>query len=191
MVRAGRGVVRREELLQAATAHVLETGVIGLTLRPLAAALGTSDRMLIYHFGSRDAMVSAVIERSGAIAIAAVDDLPSAPTVRSAVNRLWEAYQQPPLRSCLWVYLQAAATGLIGAEPYLEVVRAGNELWAQALGRYVERSGAPRRRVPRIVRLIDSALYGFHLDLLTDQPEQLARAVDDLARAAQALAEQP
>jgi len=41
---------RREDLLDRVTDHVLEHGLIGLTLRPVAAAIGTSDRMLIYHF---------------------------------------------------------------------------------------------------------------------------------------------
>ena len=63
---------RREELLEAATDHVLKEGLIGLTLRPLAAALGTSDRMLLYHFDNRDALVSAVVARSTERATAAV-----------------------------------------------------------------------------------------------------------------------
>ena len=49
------------------------------------------------------------------------------------------------------------------------------------------RSGASPKRVGRIVTLVDSALYGFHLDLATDRPDELARGVDDLAVAAQAL----
>ena len=44
---------RRDELAEAATDYVLEHGLIGLSLRPLAAALGTSDRMLLYHFATR------------------------------------------------------------------------------------------------------------------------------------------
>ena len=40
-------------------------------------------------------------------------------------------------------------------------------------------------KVRRIVTLVDSALYGFHLDLATDRPEWLAVGVDDLATAAQ------
>ena len=103
---------RRDDLLDRVTDHVLERGLIGLTLRPVAAAIGTSDRMLIYHFGSRDALVSAVVARSTERAIAEVDALPAAPTIRSAVNRLWAAYRTEPLNSCLDVYCQAAATGL-------------------------------------------------------------------------------
>ncbi|WP_244931881.1 TetR/AcrR family transcriptional regulator [Nocardioides sp. W7] len=179
---------RREELLDRVTDHVLEHGLIGLTLRPVAAAVGTSDRMLIYHFGSRDALVSAVVDRSTERAIAEVDALPAARDVRRGVVALWAAYQLAPLRACLDVYCQAAATGLIGREPYLSSARAVNERWALALQEHLVRCGAPRRRVARIVTLVDSALYGFHLDLTTDRPEVLARGVEDLAAAAQGLA---
>jgi AcrR family transcriptional regulator len=181
-------VSRHEELLDQVTDHVLEHGLIGLTLRPLAAAIGTSDRMLIYHFGNRDALVSAVVANAGDRSVACVDALPGAPSVRSAVNRLWAAYGEEPLNSCLDVYVQAAASGLFGSEPYLSEARTSNQRWAEALRRYLVRSGAPARRVARIVTLVDSALYGFHLDLATDRPDELARGVDDLARAAQALA---
>lgn len=179
---------RREELLDQVTDHVLEHGLIGLTLRPLAAAIDTSDRMLIYHFGSRDGLVSAVVARAGERSVLAIEALPAARTVRAAVNSLWRAYGIEPLNSCLDVYVQAAATGLFGSEPYLSQARASNERWADALSRYLVRSGASTRRVGRIVTLVDSALYGFHLDLATDRPDELARGVDDLARAAQSLA---
>ena len=179
---------RREDLLDRVTDHVLEHGLIGLTLRPVAAAIGTSDRMLIYHFESRDALVSAVVARATERAIAEVEALPAAPTIRSAVNRLWAAYRTAPLNNCLDVYCQAAATGLIGHEPYLSDARASNDRGSEALRAYFLRSGAPARRVQRLVTLVDSALYGFHLDLITDDPDELARGVDDLARAAEALA---
>jgi AcrR family transcriptional regulator len=180
---------RRDALLDAATDHVLEHGLIGLTLRPIAAAIGTSDRMLIYHFESRDALVSAIVNRASELGSAMVDALPAADGVRSAVNQLWAAYLTEPLSSCLDVYVQAAATGLIGREPYLSDARASNDRWVAAIRDYLARSGAPRGRVARIVLLVDSALCGFHLDLTTDRPEDLARGIDDLARAAQALAE--
>lgn len=179
---------RREELLDRVTDHVLAEGLIGLTLRPVAAAIGTSDRMLVYHFGTRDALVAAVLARASDRSVQAVSALAAAPSVRSAVNRLWAAYGEEPLNSCLDVYVQAAATGLFGSEPYLSEARASNERWAAALRDYLVRSGAPARRAARIVTLVDSALYGFHLDLATDRPDELARGVDDLARAAQALA---
>src|SRR5215218_10304899 len=95
---------RRDDLLDRITDHVLQHGLIGLSLRPVAAAVGTSDRMLIYHFGSRDALVSAVVGRATERAVEQVNHLSGAPTVRSGVNRLWAAYRTEPLAGCLDVY---------------------------------------------------------------------------------------
>jgi len=178
----------REDLLDRATDHVLAEGLIGLSLRPLAAAIGTSDRMLIYHFGTRDALVSEIVVNSGRRSQEAINALPGARSIRSGVNKLWEAYRAEPLSSCLDVYCQAAATGLIGREPYRSDVRAINAQWCRGLEAYFLRCGAGPRRVERLVTLVDSALFGFHLDLVTDRPQELVRAVDDLAVAAQALA---
>ena len=69
------GPDRRQELLDLATDRVLEDGLIGLTLRPLAAAIGTSDRMLVYHFGSRDALVSEIVTATSQRAVEAVGRL--------------------------------------------------------------------------------------------------------------------
>ena len=51
----------RTALLDALAAHVLEHGLNSASLRPLAAAAGTSDRMLIYHFGSKDGLIAALL----------------------------------------------------------------------------------------------------------------------------------
>jgi AcrR family transcriptional regulator len=48
---------RREALLAACTDGLLRHGLHGLTLAKLADAAGTSPRMLIYHFRSRDELV--------------------------------------------------------------------------------------------------------------------------------------
>jgi AcrR family transcriptional regulator len=50
----------RERLLDAAVAYAVAHGISDLTLRELAAAIGTSHRMLIYHFGSKEALLVAV-----------------------------------------------------------------------------------------------------------------------------------
>jgi len=47
--------------LEAMAAHVLEHGLNTASLRPLARAAGTSDRMLIYHFGSKDGLVAELL----------------------------------------------------------------------------------------------------------------------------------
>jgi AcrR family transcriptional regulator len=55
---------RRDELLNAAAAYLLRHGVAGMSLRPMAAAIGTSARLLIYHFGTKERLL---IEAMGVI----------------------------------------------------------------------------------------------------------------------------
>lgn len=52
----------RETLLPLLAAHVLAHGLADASLRPLARAAGTSDRMLIYHFGSKEALVADLLD---------------------------------------------------------------------------------------------------------------------------------
>ncbi|MFB7075154.1 TetR/AcrR family transcriptional regulator [Streptomyces sp. NPDC056290] len=53
----------KERLLEACADHALAHGLPD-RLEPLAAATGTSARMLIYHFGTRDALLRAVLGRA-------------------------------------------------------------------------------------------------------------------------------
>jgi len=52
----------RDALLARAIEHFAEHGVGDTSLRALAEAIGTSHRMLIYHFGSRDGLLAAVVD---------------------------------------------------------------------------------------------------------------------------------
>ncbi|MHA3701035.1 TetR/AcrR family transcriptional regulator [Jatrophihabitans sp. YIM 134969] len=53
----------RRDLLDACTDHSLAHGLPD-RLGPLAVAAGTSPRMLIYHFGTRDALVREILEEA-------------------------------------------------------------------------------------------------------------------------------
>jgi AcrR family transcriptional regulator len=49
--------VRKEQLLDGAIGYLLANGVANLSLRPLASALGTSARLLIFHFESKEELI--------------------------------------------------------------------------------------------------------------------------------------
>jgi AcrR family transcriptional regulator len=52
---------RRDELIRRSLDYFLNNGVAGLSLRPLAAEIGTSARLLVYHFGSKEGLIAAVM----------------------------------------------------------------------------------------------------------------------------------
>jgi AcrR family transcriptional regulator len=53
---------RKAELLDAALAYLTEHGVANASLRPIAAALGTSPRILMFHFRSKEGLLQDVFE---------------------------------------------------------------------------------------------------------------------------------
>src|SRR6201986_373085 len=55
---------RRDELLERAYEYALEHGVAALSLRPLAAAIGSSPRVLLFLFGSKAELVQALLARA-------------------------------------------------------------------------------------------------------------------------------
>jgi len=52
---------RRAAVLARAADYVLARGLAGLSLRPLARALDTSTRMLLYDFGSKDQLIHEIL----------------------------------------------------------------------------------------------------------------------------------
>lgn len=52
---------RRKAVLAQAADYVLERGLAGLSLRPLAKALGTSPRMLLYDFETKERLVHEIL----------------------------------------------------------------------------------------------------------------------------------
>ncbi|MGZ4495224.1 MAG: TetR/AcrR family transcriptional regulator [Nocardioides sp.] len=187
-----RRTARREQLAEAATDYVLEHGLVGLSLRPMAAALGTSDRMLLYHFEGKDDLVATLLRVSNDRSAAHIRALSAAPDVRAAVHVLWEAVTSPALDRCQRLYVEAAALGLLGTEPYASVVREANTVWGSALADHLVASGMPAARARRAVVLLDAAFMGFQLDLPLDTDgrsrDEVRQAVADLADAVAAIA---
>jgi AcrR family transcriptional regulator len=89
----------RDRLLHDAIAYVAEHGLAELSLRRLAAAIGTSHRMLIYHFGSKEGLVVAVIRAVEAEQRARLADLELDPSLSPAdlARRMWEHLSDPAL----------------------------------------------------------------------------------------------
>ncbi len=183
-----RRTARRETLAEAATDYALEHGLVGLSLRPLAAAIGTSDRMLLYHFRDKDDLVATLLRVSNDRSVGRIRALAPAADVRSAVLGLWRTVTSPELDRCQRMYVEAAALGLLGTEPYASVVREANGDWMEAVAEHLRASGMPHRRASRAVVLVDAVFMGLQLDLPLADPAGVTQAVEDLADAVAAIA---
>src|ERR1700709_2236837 len=132
---------RRHALAEAATDYVLEHGLLDLSLRPPAAALGTSDRMLLYHFKDKFDLVATVLNVSNQRSMEGIRGLRPSRGVRQAVLDRWSQVSLPEQARCQRLYVEAAALGVLGAEPFASVVGEANELWLGALADHPASSG--------------------------------------------------
>ncbi|MEM7134338.1 MAG: TetR family transcriptional regulator [Chloroflexota bacterium] len=53
--------VKKQQIIEQITQHMVQNGLADLGLRKLAAVAGTSDRMLIYYFETKDGLIGEVL----------------------------------------------------------------------------------------------------------------------------------
>jgi len=167
------GTSARERLLRAAVGHVSRHGVGDISLRGLAAALGTSHRMLIYHFGSREALLIEVIrtveeQQRAALAEALRDrDAPPAEIMR----RMWARVADPALWPNERLFFEVYAQALQGSAHALPLLDGIVDAWVEPIAALAA-PDVPRDEARAEARLGVAVVRGLLLDLLAtgDRP---------------------
>ncbi len=107
---------RRAEIIQRLTDYVLAEGLSAASLRPLAKAAGTSDRMLLYYFADKRAIITAVLEQISARLVGLMSEqTASAPLPLEDLRRqLSELLFEDALWPYMRIWLQVAARAAMG-----------------------------------------------------------------------------
>jgi AcrR family transcriptional regulator len=104
---------RRDTILDHLADHVLAHGLAASSLRPLAAAVKTSDRMLLYYFGDKASLIAATLERVAARLVALLDArVTGAPLpLESLIPKVAATVTDPALwpYMCLWLEIATLA----------------------------------------------------------------------------------
>jgi AcrR family transcriptional regulator len=153
---------RRAELLELAHRYVLRHGLTDMSLRPLAAAVGSSPRVLLYLFGSKDGLVQALLARSRAEEIAllaAVRAKGGGPA--EAVEGLWAWLAAPERRNLLRLWAEGYARSLGSAGPWAGFGARTVEDWLDVLAEVLGPAAGPAHRTAVL-----AVLRGALLDLL-------------------------
>lgn len=105
---------RKTELLEAAYAYALEHGLADLSLRPVAAAIGSSPRVLMFLFGNKDGLVKALLARARVDELAMIEPLHSSATgLSDAVSHVWTWLAAEDHRPLLRLWAEAYARSLV------------------------------------------------------------------------------
>jgi AcrR family transcriptional regulator len=122
---------RRAELLERAYDQVLTNGLADMSLRPLATAIGSSPRVLLLLFGSKDGLVRALLDR------ARVDELAMLAAIRGSEDpaaAIWRWLSAPEHRPLLVLWAEAYVRSLVDpGGPWADFARGTVEDWLEVL----------------------------------------------------------
>jgi AcrR family transcriptional regulator len=162
-----RGIEPRAALLEAVIAAITRDGLGARSLRDLARAAGTSHRMLIHHFGSRDGLLVAIVTEVEARQRELLRTLPT--DSDDAIATIWTRVADPSLWPFERLFFECYARGTQGEEPFNRLVPALVEDWLALFPRGHRRDQA---------RLGLAVIRGLLLDLVaTEDPQGVKRAM--------------
>jgi AcrR family transcriptional regulator len=129
---------RKQELLDAAIAYLIAHGVADFSLRPLADEAGTSARLLLFHFGSKEQLLQDVLDEVQARLKRSFVALASAPASHeSPMKRFWlwaiERRNLPYLRLLYEVHFIA----LQNPAAYARYLETSTLAWVDLIAQYL------------------------------------------------------
>jgi AcrR family transcriptional regulator len=168
----------RQQLLDAAIDHVAAHGLHDLSMRSLAAELGTSHRMLSHHFGSKDGLWLAIVQEVERRQLAAIGELEAQLTASSptaslpdaslpdAMRAWWRHIADPSLWPSERLFFEVYAQALRGREPASQLLDNVVESWLEPATRMAEAMGVAPEDARAFARLGLAVTRGLLLDLL-------------------------
>jgi AcrR family transcriptional regulator len=134
----------RAKLLRKGQELLAERGgrLSDLTLRKLAEQLGTSHRMLIHHFGSRDGFLAALLSELRQQELTALRALSAEGTYKDALQLLERLYLDPAHEARIAAFFYVLGLAVQDPEPYREFLESLDD-WTTLFTTLGEREGLP------------------------------------------------
>jgi AcrR family transcriptional regulator len=156
---------RRQDVLQAVIETMAQTGIGARSLRDIAAAAGTSHRMLLHHFGTRDELLVAVVEEVEQQQMTRLSALPEDPL--GGARAMWSSLREPALRPFERLFFECYARAAQGEQPFARLLARAVDTWLVAAA-----DRAPSGVDAPLVRLGLAVTRGLLLDLVGTGDEQ-------------------
>src|ERR1700753_4098515 len=118
---------RRRQLLDALIEEFAAGGIGDRSLREVATAIGTSHRMLLHHFGSREDLLLAIVEEVERRQMGLLGGLPTDPAQGFAA--MWADLRRPELRQLERLFFECYARAAQGEKPFAQMVPGAVDGW--------------------------------------------------------------
>ncbi len=151
----------KAEMLDGALAAALDDGLSQLTFGRLAKRLGTSDRVIVYYFPTKDDLIGEVIMAMG---------LRLQETLGAAFNEVaadhldllrvaWPVLTTDEADRVFALFFEANGLAVVGREPYATLIPALVEAWIVWASEFVEGAEQERRtEAETAIAVIDGLL---------------------------------
>jgi len=174
-------VERPGELLDAIVDHLIENGVSELSLRPLAKAVKSSPRVLLYYFGSKEDLVVKALARLRERQRGTYDRLKNAgfasPT--DACRAIWRDMSTQRSEGLFRMFFEAYAMALRHPRRFSAFLNSAVEDWLSFLAEPLIGHGASKAEARAYATVVIAGFRGFMLDYCAsrDRP-RVDRAVE-------------
>ncbi len=173
---------KRADLLAAVVRYIADHGLAELSLRPLAAELGTSSRMLIHYFTTKEELLVQALATQRPELAAVFADIADAAALRARLWDFWRSNTAGEGQISVRVMLQVLGAACAEHSPYADYATGAIGTFVAALADGLRAAGIDDPEV--VATLLVSGLRGILQDRL------VTGEVDRTDRAARRLIEQ-
>ncbi|MET7312265.1 TetR/AcrR family transcriptional regulator [Streptomyces sp. NPDC005134] len=174
---------KRADLLRRVRSYALRNGLTSLSLRPLARELGTSDRMLLYYFGTKERMVAEALsldDRRPLLRFRDVRNSAEAPEdaagLRRLLEELWEEFHSPDRQAVMPLQFELMTASVLHPDRYGPLMRDLITEWMDLFTPLFVRLGMSDERARNEATLVVDAILGLLYGSLADDDWDRAAA---------------
>lgn len=179
---AGIANARRPlELLDAIIGYLVKHGVADLSLRPLAKAVGSSPRVLLYHFGSKEAMVDRVLARIREQQRASYEKMapPFFALPSAGCRKIWRDMTAAESEPLFRLFFDVYSLALQRPRRFADFLHNTIEDWLEFVAKPMQREGYERNDSRAFATVVLAGFRGLMLDhCATRDKKRLDRALD-------------
>jgi len=172
---------RPAELLDAIVGYLIKHGVADLSLRPLAKAVGSSPRVLLYYFGSKEELLIGALkrlrERQRDTFATMREQRYERPS--DACRAIWKQMSAPESETLFKLSFETYALALRHPKRYGTFLKSGVEDWLEFVAAPLVRRGRKESEARAFATIVMTGFRGFMLDYCASHDrERVDRAVE-------------
>jgi len=175
---------KRAELLNEVIGYLQANGVADMSLAPMADALGTSKRMLLYYFGDRGELLAQALHASRPDVTGMFDGIETEAEFVAAAQSLWRAITRGAQRRTVGLMLQVLSLAITDPDTYQPYADQAVTIMLDPITKALVGLGYRRPEARVRASLIVSGLRGLCQDGLVTRDRSRVDAAADLVIAA-------